>query len=194
MKKFFKKLLCMSVFAVLTVICAHADNSVLVIDQLTPQALPLLEDKQNVDIYLGDDKSRTFQARVELFDKHERYAVLSVDTSMVGKIKFNSYWFRASTKDSTATTQSAYILDQELGTVRQIASFDGKIKAISVINPVRARRLKKCSDVAPLDLDPSSPPPDMYFGDSCDDDFSGCEDHDNRNSVVGYKVTLESNG
>ena len=97
MKKIFKRFLCMVTFAVLTVLCARAESSILVVESLTPNALPLIEGKDNIELSRDESELQTVKARVILFNKKRRYAVLSVDDSsqLTKKIDRASYWLRS---------------------------------------------------------------------------------------------------
>lgn len=136
MKKLFKRFLCVIGFTVLSVICAHADTSVLVVNQLTPTSFPLIEGMKSVDLYFNDDESSKIAACVRLFSKKDGYVVLSVnsDLSAQKECRSKNYWLRKREElsEESKKERSVYILGTRIGLINQIASIQRNHSAQAV--------------------------------------------------------------
>ena len=85
MKKFFKRFLCMAFFAVLTVICAHADTSVVMVhigEEGRPQAIRNVQEGKKITIGVSDG-GQTVDASVKALDEGRRFAVLVLDNDIL---------------------------------------------------------------------------------------------------------------
>lgn len=170
MRKFFRRFLCVIGFVALTVVCARADTTLLVVNQLTPDAVSVIDGKQNVKIALDNNIFQAVLARVVLFNKHDKYAILSVEngSALTGYGGRESYWLRSCgfLKDVHLFEEQGYLMR------RHYESSIGKLdQVVTVVSRLGAAMVSDIPDDGSESGDSSGVADAGYFSDGSSADY-----------------------